>query len=67
MGKVKGVPISSNCIFLFILHLMKHNRRFFIVDDDSDDQDLFIEAVNEVDSINRMRVGIELRRSARSS
>ncbi len=29
---------------------MKQNRRFFIVDDDSDDQDLFIEAVNEVDS-----------------
>lgn len=29
---------------------MKHYRRFFIVDDDSDDQDLFIEAVNEVDS-----------------
>lgn len=29
---------------------MKQNRRFFIVDDDSDDQDLFIEAVNEVDN-----------------
>ncbi|MBL7699530.1 MAG: response regulator [Chitinophagaceae bacterium] len=29
---------------------MKPKRRFFIVDDDTDDQDLFIEAVNEVDS-----------------
>lgn len=28
---------------------MKPKRRFFIVDDDIDDQDLFIEAVNEVD------------------
>ena len=28
---------------------MKPTRRFFIVDDDIDDQDLFIEAVNEVD------------------
>lgn len=29
---------------------MKPKKRFFIVDDDSDDQDLFIEAVNEVDN-----------------
>lgn len=29
---------------------MKSKRRFFIVDDDSDDQDLFMEAVNEVDN-----------------
>lgn len=29
---------------------MKPKRRFFIVDDDIDDQDLFIEAVNEVDN-----------------
>ena len=28
---------------------MKQNRTFFIVDDDVDDQELFIEAVNEVD------------------
>jgi DNA-binding NtrC family response regulator len=28
---------------------MKPKRTFFIVDDDVDDQDLFIEAVNEVD------------------
>ena len=28
---------------------MKPKRRFFIVDDDVDDQELFIEAVNEVD------------------
>ena len=37
------------CFFLFILHMMKPKRTFFIVDDDIDDQDLFIEAVNEVD------------------
>ena len=37
------------CFFLFILHMMKQKRTFFIVDDDIDDQDLFIEAVNEVD------------------
>ena len=37
------------CFFLFILHVMKPKRTFFIVDDDIDDQDLFIEAVNEVD------------------
>jgi CheY-like chemotaxis protein len=37
------------CFFLFILHKMKTTRTFFIVDDDIDDQDLFIEAVNEVD------------------
>lgn len=29
---------------------MNTKRRFFIVDDDIDDQELFIEAVNEVDS-----------------
>jgi len=29
--------------------MMKPKRTFFIVDDDIDDQDLFIEAVNEVD------------------
>lgn len=38
------------CFFLFILQAMEPKRRFFIVDDDIDDQDLFIEAVNEVDS-----------------
>ena len=36
-------------IFLFILHIMNRTLTFFIVDDDIDDQDLFIEAVSEVD------------------
>ena len=45
------------CRFLFILHTMNTTRTFFIVDDDIDDQDLFIEAVNEVDkSIKCMSV-----------
>lgn len=30
--------------------IMSNKRTFFIVDDDIDDQDLFIEAVNEVDN-----------------
>jgi CheY-like chemotaxis protein len=38
------------CFFLGILHVMRKKRTFFIVDDDIDDQDLFIEAVNEVDN-----------------
>jgi CheY-like chemotaxis protein len=36
-------------VFLHILQKMKTKRTFFIVDDDIDDQDLFIEAVSEVD------------------
>ena len=45
------------CVNLFILHAMNTTRTFFIVDDDIDDQDLFIEAVNEVDkSIKCMSV-----------
>ena len=36
-------------LFLFILHIMNRTLTFFIVDDDIDDQDLFIEAVSEVD------------------
>src|SRR6476620_12271094 len=45
------------CFFLVILHAMNTTRTFFIVDDDIDDQDLFIEAVSEVDkSIKCMSV-----------
>jgi CheY-like chemotaxis protein len=37
--------------FLVILQLyMSKKRMFFIVDDDTDDQELFIEAINEIDN-----------------
>ncbi len=35
--------------FIHIAWCMSKNRVFFIVDDDTDDQELFIEAVSEVD------------------
>ena len=49
MGMSRHRYFYIMCFFLFILHMMKPKRTFFIVDDDIDDQDLFIEAVNEVD------------------
>ena len=49
MAMSSNIYFFIHVLFLFILHIMNRTLTFFIVDDDIDDQDLFIEAVSEVD------------------
>ena len=45
------IEVRKVVCYFFLTHILKANRKFFIADDDPDDQELFIDALHEINEL----------------